>query len=99
MRRRLHIIARGDVQGVGFRAFTQREAARRNLSGWVRNLGDGGVEAAAEGEEASLNEWLASLYHGPSAARVEEVLPVWGEAQGTSSPFEVRPTADRPDPF
>ena len=101
MRRRLHVIVRGEVQGVGFRAFTEREAARHALSGWVRNLRDGGVEAFAEGDEADLNAWLAALYRGPSAARVKEVLPVWGDAGESQNGggFVMRPTADRPDPF
>ena len=101
MRRRLHVIVRGDVQGVGFRAFAQREAERRNLTGWVRNLRDGEVEACAEGEEADLDGWQNALSRGPSLARVEELLPVRDDARFPPERrgFEILPTAAQPDPF
>ncbi|MBW3623157.1 MAG: acylphosphatase [Armatimonadetes bacterium] len=99
MQRSLHVQIRGDVQGVGFRAFTRREAERRGLGGWVRNLLGGSVETYAEGEESALRDWLSCLHRGPGAARVEEVLPVWGEPRGISSGFEVRASATRPEPF
>jgi acylphosphatase len=99
MKRGLHVMVRGEVQGVGFRYFAQREAERRGLVGWVRNLRDGEVEAYADGEEEAVKEWLSLLYRGPSTARVKEVLPVWSAARDVAEGFEVLPTADRPDPF
>ena len=64
----------GRVQGVGFRYFASDAARRENLSGSVRNLEDGRVEALAEGEAESLLRFERALWQGPSRARVERVL-------------------------
>jgi len=61
------------VQGVGFRYFAQDMARREGLSGLVRNLSDGRVEAVAEGDRESLERFEAALRRGPSHARVESV--------------------------
>ena len=61
------------MQGVGFRYFTQDTARREGLSGVVRNLPDGRVEAVAEGDRESLDRFEAALRRGPSQARVESV--------------------------
>ena len=63
----------GRVQGVGFRYFTQDIARREGLSGVVRNLPDGRVEAVAEGDEESLTRFEAAMWRGPSHARVDRV--------------------------
>ncbi|HET9552130.1 MAG TPA: acylphosphatase [Anaeromyxobacteraceae bacterium] len=89
-RARLHLVVSGKVQGVFFRQATADEAARLGLDGWVRNLGDGRVEAEAEGERASLEALLAFCRRGPPAARVEGVEADWGEARGGLGPFSVR---------
>ena len=88
--KRLHCIVRGRVQGVSFRAYTQREARRLGLGGWVRNLPDGAVEAVAEGDEARLGDLLAWLHHGPSHARVDAVSPTWSDADGGFHDFQIR---------
>jgi acylphosphatase len=65
----------GFVQGVGFRNFTQVEARRLNLSGYVRNLSDGRVDAYAIGTPAQLAKFRAALERGPrfsSVSRVDE---------------------------
>lgn len=67
-----YFTAKGKVQGVGFRYFAIREAQRLDLSGWVRNLPDGSVEAFAEGPEESLNAFESFLRKGPSWSRVTE---------------------------
>lgn len=90
--RRLHAVVRGRVQGVGFRATTQGEARRLGLAGWVRNRGDGGVEALAEGDESRLKLFLAYLHRGPWGAGVASVAEDWSRAQGAPMPFQVRPT-------
>ena len=69
----MHFIVRGRVQGVGFRVAVLREAERLALSGWVRNLTNGDVEAVACGDAlplARLAEWLR---HGPQLARVDNL--------------------------
>ncbi len=63
----------GRVQGVGFRYFTQAAAFREGVHGWVRNLPDGRVEAAAEGEAEAIERFERDIRHGPPGARVERV--------------------------
>ena len=53
-----HVVVRGRVQGVGYRAFVEDEAYRRGLRGWVRNRRDGSVEAVFAGPRAAVNQWL-----------------------------------------
>lgn len=71
--RRVHVVASGLVQGVGFRWSTLHEAQRRGLSGWVRNLHDGTVEAEVEGPEDTVEEMLEWLAIGPRYARVTDL--------------------------
>ena len=63
----------GRVQGVAFRAWTQREASRLSLSGWVRNRRDGSVEAVLCGPEAAVRQMIERCRHGPPMARVAAV--------------------------
>lgn len=63
----------GDVQGVGFRYFAQREATALGLAGWVRNNPDGTVEAEADGEESRVRSFLDRLREGPGGAHVTDV--------------------------
>ena len=66
-------IISGTVQGVGFRFFAQRAAARHQVRGYVRNLEDGRVEALAEGDAGAVEEFKHDLTAGPSSARVKEI--------------------------
>ena len=68
-----HMLARGRVQGVGYRAFVEHEALRRGLEGWVRNRSDGGVEAVFKGEEAVVAAMIEACRRGPYSARVEQI--------------------------
>ena len=61
------------MQGVGFRYFAEAAAAREGVHGWVRNLPDGRVEAAAEGDADAIERFERALRHGPPGARVERV--------------------------
>jgi len=63
----------GRVQGVGFRWFTEEAALREGVSGHVRNLPDGSVEAEVEGEADAILRFERALRQGPRAARVESV--------------------------
>jgi acylphosphatase len=63
----------GLVQGVFFRVSCARLAKDLDLSGWVRNLPDGGLEAVFQGAEPAVEEILAWCRHGPPAARVSGV--------------------------
>ena len=79
----------GRVQGVGFRAFVQREARARGLMGFVRNLEDGRVEALNEGPGDAVAALLEKLERGPRAARVDGVESRDGKALGDHDGFEV----------
>lgn len=72
-RRIVHLIARGRVQGVGFRAFVEEEATMRSLNGWVRNRRDGSVEAVAAGPQAAVEALIDAVRQGPPASRVDTV--------------------------
>jgi len=71
---RVHARISGHVQGVGFRFATCEQAERLGLGGWVRNLGDGSVEAVFEGPAADVGQMLAWCRRGPSGAIVTDVL-------------------------
>jgi DNA ligase D-like protein (predicted 3'-phosphoesterase) len=66
-------VVRGEVQGIGYRDATQREAHRLGVMGWVRNEEDGSVRVHAEGAEAAVGELVAFLGEGPAAGGVAEV--------------------------
>jgi len=72
--KRVHVYISGRVQGVFFRAETQRAAMGFKLTGWVRNMADGRVETVFEGEDENIGKMLAWCHIGPPAARVEKVL-------------------------
>jgi acylphosphatase len=89
--KRIHLVVRGRVQGVYFRASTQREAKRLGVTGWIKNREDGGVEIVAEGEEDQVKDLLVWAQHGPSTARVEEVDTRWRSYTGEYSEFKIVP--------
>lgn len=81
----------GQVQGVWFRGWTECEAKKLGLFGWVRNRKDGTVEALFIGESAGVDAMLLLCREGPSAATVEQVET--GPAKGIAPKrFEVKPT-------
>ncbi|MGW8161841.1 MAG: acylphosphatase [Desulfobulbales bacterium] len=71
--RRVHVIVKGRVQGVFFRAYTKDEAVRLGLSGWVRNRPDGSVEAVVEGENDAVAKMVQWFNQGSPHAFVEKV--------------------------
>jgi acylphosphatase len=87
---RLHIMIRGRVQGVFFRASACQEAERLGLYGWVRNRYDGAVEIVAEGKAASLARLRAWASVGPPGAFVEDVEEIAEPETGEFHGFGVR---------
>jgi len=73
----LQVFYEGHVQGVGFRAFTHRNARDLQLKGWVRNLTNGQVEIVAEGPGKSLEELLARVKKGPAGSHVWRIHGRW----------------------
>ena len=69
----LHVIIDGRVQGVGFRAYVEREAKQRSLRGWVRNRSDGSVEAVFSGEEEDVQSMIVACHRGPRMSLVRNV--------------------------
>lgn len=90
---RAHLLIRGRVQGVFYRAETARRAEELGLTGWVRNRRDGVVEAVAEGERSQVEELIAWCRKGPALARVSDVAVEWLSATGEFSGFGIAPTA------
>ena len=81
----------GKVQGVWYRGWTVAEAERRGLRGWVRNRGDGSVEALLIGAEARVAEMIEACRRGPPAARVSAVTERAAADDGSQG-FRQRPT-------
>jgi acylphosphatase len=82
-------VIRGDVQGVGFRFFAQRAAARHQIVGYVRNLPDGRVEALAEGPPKNVEEFKHDLATGPQFSFVQQVEEINLEPTGEYSSFRI----------
>lgn len=72
-KKRILVRVEGRVQGVFFRDYTEREARRLNLSGWVRNLPDGSVQAEVEGDDAVLAAMVQWFHTGSPTADVRAV--------------------------
>ena len=89
-RARIHCLIAGRVQGVAYRAHTQRAAIDLGLTGWVRNCPDGRVELVAEGDQEALNQLISWCHQGPPAAHVTRVEPQWEPATNAYLTFEIR---------
>lgn len=79
----------GEVQGVGFRYFAQRSAARHQVRGYVRNLSDGRVEVLAQGSEAAVKDFQLDMAAGPTNSRVAHVEELVIEPTGHYSAFRI----------
>jgi acylphosphatase len=85
-----HVVIRGRVQAVGFRAWTEFTARRHGLEGWVRNRRDGSVEATFVGPRDAVEAMIADCRRGPSSARVDAV----DVRDGTADDLELRQGLD-----
>jgi len=68
-----HIFITGRVQGVGFRHFTRKNAENLGVTGWVKNLSDGRVEAVFQGSEEQIEELIQRCKKGPVASYVQNI--------------------------
>ena len=85
-----HAIIRGTVQGVWYRAWTEKEATSRGLAGWVRNRRDGSVEALFAGPREAVEAMLTACRSGPPLARVSDIHVE--DAELPEDGFRVLPT-------
>jgi acylphosphatase len=83
----VHVRITGRVQGVGYRAWAQKTARKLGLSGWVRNVTDGTVEAIAHGNVDAVDQFIAACQAGPLLARVTAVDKNVIDAPGSKSGF------------
>jgi acylphosphatase len=89
MRIARRFVINGRVQGVGFRWFAKDVAAREGVTGWVRNLPDGRVEALIEGDAESVTSVERALRIGPPGARVQTVNTTTEEPSGAYDDFSI----------
>ena len=98
MVKQVHLYIKGDVIGVGFRAWTKIQAKILGVCGWVRNIYDkpeifgvsGGVEAVIQGEQEKVEKMVELLKQGPPVSRVEEVEVFWETPKENFDGFEIR---------
>ncbi len=86
---RRRVVVHGVVQGVFFRDSVRRRASSADVSGWVRNTGEGAVEGVFEGEQGAVEALVAFCRDGPRGARVDRV-EVFDEEPGGLSGFSIR---------
>lgn len=87
---RVHIIVKGRVQNVGFRAHVEYHALQIGVFGWVRNIDKDGVEAVAEGKRENVEQFVEIVKKGPNMARVDEAQVEYQEALGELTGFSVK---------
>ena len=80
---------KGDVQGVGFRFFAQRAAARHQIVGYVKNLDDGRVEALAEGPARNVEAFKHELATGPRFSSVDHIEEINLDPSGAYTSFRI----------
>ena len=88
--KRVHVHISGRVQGVFFRAETQRAAMDFNLTGWVRNTADGRVEAVFEGENENVDKMIAWCHIGSPSSRVGKVTTTEEHYTGSFQDFSIK---------
>ncbi|NET10211.1 MAG: acylphosphatase [Merismopedia sp. SIO2A8] len=87
----VHVFVSGKVQGVGYRASTCDAATLLKITGWVRNLRDGRVEAIFEGRSANVQEMVQWCHQGPPTAVVKQVNVTYQGVEGFQH-FDMRRT-------
>ncbi len=98
MLKQAHLYIKGDVIGVGFRAWTKIQAKLLNIKGWVRNVYDrpdlfdrgGGVETVIQGNEEKVEDMIDLLKKGPPVSRVEDVEVLYQDAKELFDNFDIR---------
>lgn len=89
MKARAHVVVSGRVQGVFFRQETRNQAKAWNVTGWVRNLPNGKVEATFEGEKDNVEKLVEFCRHGSSDAHVDKIEVQWSSYKGEFNSFRI----------
>lgn len=84
-----HVIISGSVQGVGYRQFVKKHALELVLTGWVKNVADGSVEAVFQGSKEAIEKMIAFCKKGPFLAEVEDISVTWEEEQQEFDSFKI----------
>jgi acylphosphatase len=87
----LRVVVSGRVQGVWYRAWTEKKATALELHGWVRNRRDGTVEAVLSGDDVVVEAMVAALWEGPDLAAVSAV-DCYAHDETPEPGFQVKPT-------
>ena len=89
MKKRLTVHFSGSVQGVGFRFTAERISKRFEVSGFVRNLSNGQVQLAAEGEEDNLKDFLNAIRDSNLKSNIRQMDVEWSEYKGEFQVFGI----------
>ena len=92
MNKTVHVVITGRVQGVAYRYWTQGEAVRRELTGFVRNRWDGNVEALFSGDEDQVDSMVSACWNGPPMASVSHIEIKVVDAPAQAISFEILAT-------
>ena len=87
---RVTLKIKGRVQGVGFRNSTRRKARKLGVTGWVKNLADGSVEAVVEGNKEDVNDLIDWARRGPRLANVNDIEVERNQYKGEFEGFSIR---------
>lgn len=87
---RARVFISGTVQGVSLRWWIQREAAKYDIKGWVKNLPDGRVEALLEGEKENIERIIVWMKRGADFAKIDKIEVQWEEYEGEFEEFEIK---------
>ena len=85
----VHISIYGEVQGTGFRSWSNEQAQKLSLSGWTRKASDGSIEIFAQGEEEKINDFVSLCWDGPNMSFIDEVLVKDASPDDSISSFEI----------
>ena len=90
MLKQAHLYIKGDVIGVGFRAWAKIQAKIIGVAGWVRNHEDGFVETVIQAEEDKIDKLIEILKKGPPVAHIDGVEIIWIEPKEMLEGFEIK---------
>lgn len=87
---RVRLLISGRVQRVFFRVWTQNQAEKLGLTGWVKNTPEGKVKAVFEGEKEKVEEMVKNCQQGPKRAKIDEIKKNWRKATGEFEGFKIK---------